>query len=88
MDWKSVEGRLMFVFFCVDKSKNFDFKVFRYSIFLEKYKLFILGLFFFCIKEELEEICKVYGIVKDFRLVINWVGKLKGLVYVEYENEF
>lgn len=57
--------------------------MFRYSIVLEKYKLFVSGLFFFCIKEELEEICKVYGIVKDIRLVINRVGKLKVSVRVD-----
>ncbi|XP_008579317.1 PREDICTED: squamous cell carcinoma antigen recognized by T-cells 3 [Galeopterus variegatus] len=87
LDRKSVEGRPMFVSPCVDKSKNPDFKVFRYSTALEKHKLFISGLPFSCTKEELEEICKAHGTVKDLRLVTNRAGKPKGLAYVEYENE-
>ncbi|KAM6155290.1 squamous cell carcinoma antigen recognized by T-cells 3 isoform 3-T3 [Rhynchocyon petersi] len=87
LDRKDVEGRPMFVSPCVDKSKNPDFKVFRYSTALEKHKLFISGLPFSCTKEELEEICKVHGTVKDLRLVTNRAGKPKGLAYVEYENE-
>ncbi|XP_053444968.1 squamous cell carcinoma antigen recognized by T-cells 3 isoform X2 [Nycticebus coucang] len=87
LDRKNVEGRPMFVSPCVDKSKNPDFKVFRYSTALEKHKLFISGLPFSCTKEELEEICKTHGTVKDLRLVTNRAGKPKGLAYVEYENE-
>ncbi|KAL6067681.1 hypothetical protein STEG23_031485 [Scotinomys teguina] len=87
LDRKDVEGRPMFVSPCVDKSKNPDFKVFRYSTTLEKHKLFISGLPFSCTKEELEDICKAHGIVKDLRLVTNRAGKPKGLAYVEYENE-
>ncbi|KAK2495476.1 hypothetical protein MC885_000810 [Smutsia gigantea] len=87
LDRKNVEGRPMFVSPCVDKSKNPDFKVFRYSTALEKHKLFVSGLPFSCTKEELEEICKPHGTVKDIRLVTNRAGKPKGLAYVEYENE-
>ncbi|XP_032703330.1 squamous cell carcinoma antigen recognized by T-cells 3 isoform X3 [Lontra canadensis] len=87
LDRKTVEGRPMFVSPCVDKSKNPDFKVFRYSTALEKHKLFVSGLPFSCTKEELEEICKAHGTVKDIRLVTNRAGKPKGLAYVEYENE-
>ncbi|XP_052610999.1 squamous cell carcinoma antigen recognized by T-cells 3 isoform X1 [Peromyscus californicus insignis] len=87
LDRKNVEGRPMFVSPCVDKSKNPDFKVFRYSTTLEKHKLFISGLPFSCTKEELEDICKAHGTVKDLRLVTNRAGKPKGLAYVEYENE-
>ncbi|XP_045697651.1 squamous cell carcinoma antigen recognized by T-cells 3 isoform X3 [Phyllostomus hastatus] len=87
LDRKNVDGRPMFVSPCVDKSKNPDFKVFRYSTALEKHKLFISGLPFSCTKEELEEICKAHGTVKDIRLVTNRAGKPKGLAYVEYENE-
>ncbi|XP_062038290.1 squamous cell carcinoma antigen recognized by T-cells 3 isoform X1 [Lepus europaeus] len=87
LDRKSVEGRPMFVSPCVDKSKNPNFKVFRYSTALEKHKLFISGLPFSCTKEELEDICKAHGTVKDLRLVTNRAGKPKGLAYVEYENE-
>uniref|UniRef100_A0A8I3PR87 Spliceosome associated factor 3, U4/U6 recycling protein n=1 Tax=Canis lupus familiaris TaxID=9615 RepID=A0A8I3PR87_CANLF len=87
LDRKTVEGRPMFVSPCVDKSKHPDFKVFRYSTALEKHKLFVSGLPFSCTKEELEEICKAHGTVKDIRLVTNRAGKPKGLAYVEYENE-
>ncbi|XP_028621313.1 squamous cell carcinoma antigen recognized by T-cells 3 isoform X2 [Grammomys surdaster] len=87
LDRKNVEGRPMFVSPCVDKSKNPDFKVFRYSTTLEKHKLFISGLPFSCTKEELEGICKAHGTVKDLRLVTNRAGKPKGLAYVEYESE-
>ncbi|NXX75168.1 SART3 protein, partial [Urocolius indicus] len=87
LDRKVVEGRPMFVSPCVDKNKNPDFKVFRYSTTLEKHKLFISGLPFSCTKEELEDLCKAHGKVKDIRLVTNRAGKPKGLAYVEYENE-
>ncbi|XP_036304828.1 squamous cell carcinoma antigen recognized by T-cells 3 isoform X2 [Pipistrellus kuhlii] len=87
LDRRDVGGRPMFVSPCVDKSKNPDFKVFRYSTALEKHKLFISGLPFSCTKEELEEICQAHGTVKDIRLVTNRAGKPKGLAYVEYENE-
>ncbi|XP_027545574.1 squamous cell carcinoma antigen recognized by T-cells 3 [Neopelma chrysocephalum] len=87
LDRMAVEGRPMFVSPCVDKNKNPDFKVFRYSTTLEKHKLFISGLPFSCTKEELEEVCKAHGNVKDIRLVTNRAGKPKGLAYVEYENE-
>ncbi|KAJ7420159.1 Squamous cell carcinoma antigen recognized by T-cells 3 [Willisornis vidua] len=87
LDRTAVEGRPMFVSPCVDKNKNPDFKVFRYSTTLEKHKLFISGLPFSCTKEELEELCKAHGNVKDIRLVTNRAGKPKGLAYVEYENE-
>ncbi|XP_073917306.1 squamous cell carcinoma antigen recognized by T-cells 3 isoform X1 [Castor canadensis] len=87
LDRKNVEGRPMFVSPCVDKSKNPDFKVFRYSTALERHKLFISGLPFSCTEEELQDICKAHGTVKDLRLVTTRAGKPKGLAYVEYENE-
>ncbi|VTJ74104.1 Hypothetical predicted protein [Marmota monax] len=63
LDRKNMEGRPMFVF--------------RYSTALEKHKLFISGLPFSCTKEELEDICKAHGTVKDLRLVTNRAGKPK-----------
>ncbi|XP_054852695.1 squamous cell carcinoma antigen recognized by T-cells 3 [Eublepharis macularius] len=87
LDRRIVEGRPMFVSPCVDKNKNPDFKVFKYSTALEKHKLFISGLPFSCTKEELEEACKAHGNVKEIRLVTNRAGKPKGLAYVEFENE-
>ncbi|XP_067911174.1 squamous cell carcinoma antigen recognized by T-cells 3 [Heterodontus francisci] len=87
LDRRELEGRPMFVSPCVDKAKNPEFKVFRYSTSLEKHKVFISGLPFSCTKEELEEICKEHGNLKEIRLVTNRSGKPKGLAYVEYENE-
>uniref|UniRef100_A0A670ZRT9 Spliceosome associated factor 3, U4/U6 recycling protein n=1 Tax=Pseudonaja textilis TaxID=8673 RepID=A0A670ZRT9_PSETE len=87
LDRTLVGGRLMFVSPYVDKSKNPDSKVFKYSTNLELHKLFISGLPFSCTKEELEELCKGHGNVKDVRLVTNRAGKPKGLAYVEFENE-
>ncbi|XP_078083161.1 spliceosome associated factor 3, U4/U6 recycling protein [Mustelus asterias] len=87
LDRQELEGRPMFVSPCVDKAKNPEFKVFRYSTSLEKHKVFISGLPFSCTKEELEEICKEHGNLKEIRLVTNRSGKSKGLAYAEYENE-
>ncbi|XP_069769074.1 squamous cell carcinoma antigen recognized by T-cells 3 [Narcine bancroftii] len=87
LDRQELEGRPMFVSPCVDKTKNPEFKVFRYSTSLEKHKIFISGLPFSCTREDLEEICKEYGNLKEIRLVTNRSGKPKGLAYVEFENE-
>uniref|UniRef100_A0A8C8IJX1 Spliceosome associated factor 3, U4/U6 recycling protein n=1 Tax=Oncorhynchus tshawytscha TaxID=74940 RepID=A0A8C8IJX1_ONCTS len=87
MDRQEVEGRPMFVSPCVDKNKNPDFKVFKYNTNLEKHKIFISGLPFSCTKEQLEELCKVHGTIKDIRLVTNRSGKPKGLAYVEFGDE-
>ncbi|XP_041058159.1 squamous cell carcinoma antigen recognized by T-cells 3 [Carcharodon carcharias] len=87
LDRQELEGRPMFVSPCVDKAKNPEFKVFKYSTSLEKHKVFISGLPFSCTKEELEEICKEHGNLKEIRLVTNRSGKPKGLAYAEYENE-
>ncbi|MBN3304250.1 SART3 protein, partial [Amia calva] len=87
LDRQEMDGRPMFVSPCVDKTKNPDFKVFKYSTSLEKHKIFISGLPFSCTKEQLQELCKDHGSIKDIRLVTNRSGKPKGLAYVEYENE-
>ncbi|KAM3937815.1 squamous cell carcinoma antigen recognized by T-cells 3 isoform 2-T2 [Leptodactylus fuscus] len=87
MDRHELNGRPMYVSPCVDKNKNPNFKVFKYSTALEKHKLFVSGLPFTCTKEELEEVFKEHGTIKEIRLVTNRAGKPKGLAYVEYENE-
>ncbi|XP_017307594.1 squamous cell carcinoma antigen recognized by T-cells 3 [Ictalurus punctatus] len=87
LDRQEVDGRPMFVSPCIDKSKNPDFKVFRYNTSMEKHKIFISGLPFNCTTEKLEELCKEHGAVKAVRLVTNRSGKPKGLAYVEFENE-
>uniref|UniRef100_A0A8C3AMJ5 Spliceosome associated factor 3, U4/U6 recycling protein n=1 Tax=Cyclopterus lumpus TaxID=8103 RepID=A0A8C3AMJ5_CYCLU len=87
LDRREVEGRPMFVSPCVDKNKNPDFKMFKYNTSMEKQKIFISGLPFSCNKEQLEEICKSHGTVKDIRLVTYRSGKPKGLAYVEFADE-
>ncbi|KAL0979339.1 hypothetical protein UPYG_G00183830 [Umbra pygmaea] len=87
LDRREVDGRPMFVSPCVDKNKNPDFKVFKYNTNLEKHKIFISGLPFTCTKEQLEELCKDHGTIRDIRLVTNRSGKPKGLAYVEFEDE-
>ncbi|KAJ7309840.1 hypothetical protein JRQ81_007913 [Phrynocephalus forsythii] len=87
LDRKNVEGRLMYVSPCVDKTKNPDFKVFKYSTALEKHKLFVSGLPRSYTKEALEELCRAHGNVREVRLVSNRAGRSKGLAYVEFENE-
>ncbi|XP_061585123.1 squamous cell carcinoma antigen recognized by T-cells 3 [Cololabis saira] len=87
LDRQEVEGRPMFVSPCVDKNKNPDFKVFKYNTSMEKHKIFISGLPFSCTKEQLKEICKGHGTIKDIRLVTYRSGKPKGLAYVEFADE-
>ncbi|XP_053727299.1 squamous cell carcinoma antigen recognized by T-cells 3 [Synchiropus splendidus] len=87
LDRRELEGRPMFVSPCVDKSKNPDFKVFKYNTSMEKHKIFISGLPFSCTKEQLEELSKSHGTVKEVRLVTYRSGKPKGLAYVEFANE-
>ncbi|XP_007559198.1 squamous cell carcinoma antigen recognized by T-cells 3 [Poecilia formosa] len=87
LDRKEVEGRPMFVSPCVDKTKNPEFKVFKYNTSMEKHKIFISGLPFSCTKEELAEICKPHGSIRDVRLVTFRSGKPKGLAYVEFADE-
>ncbi|XP_019956539.2 squamous cell carcinoma antigen recognized by T-cells 3 [Paralichthys olivaceus] len=87
LDRREVEGRPMFVSPCVDKNKNPDFKVFKYNTSMEKHKIFISGLPFSCTKEQLEELCKGHGTIREVRLVTYRSGKPKGLAYVEFSDE-
>ncbi|MEQ2168666.1 hypothetical protein GOODEAATRI_017173, partial [Goodea atripinnis] len=48
-----------------------------YNTLMEKHKIFISGLPFSCTKEQLEEICKNHGTIKDVRLVTYRSGKPK-----------
>uniref|UniRef100_H3DEK9 Spliceosome associated factor 3, U4/U6 recycling protein n=1 Tax=Tetraodon nigroviridis TaxID=99883 RepID=H3DEK9_TETNG len=87
LDRQEMENRPVFVSPCVDKNKNPDFKVFKYNTSMEKQKIFISGLPFSCTKEQLKEVCKSYGTIKDVRLVTYRSGKPKGLAYVEFTEE-
>lgn len=44
---------------------------------MEKHKIFISGLPFSCTKEQLEDICKSHGTIKEVRLVTYRSGKPK-----------
>ncbi|TRY71315.1 hypothetical protein DNTS_002252 [Danionella cerebrum] len=87
LDRQDVDGRPMYVSPCVDKSKNPEFKVFKYKTAMEKHKIFISGLPYSCTAETLENLCKEHGTIKAIRIVTNRSGKSKGLAYVEFENE-
>lgn len=50
---------------------------------MEKHKIFISGLPFSCTKEQLEEICKSHGTIKEVRLVTYRSGKPKVRYKVE-----
>ncbi|CAB1414272.1 unnamed protein product [Pleuronectes platessa] len=87
LDRREVEGRPMFVSPCVDKNKNPDFKVFKYNTTMERHKIFISGLPFSCTKDQLGELCKGHGTIREVRLVTYRSGKPKGLAYVEFADE-
>lgn len=57
--------------------------MFKYNTSMEKEKIFISGLPFSCTKEQLEEMCKGHGTIKDVRLVTYRSGKPK----VRHEEE-
>ncbi|EFN81702.1 squamous cell carcinoma antigen recognized by T-cells 3 [Harpegnathos saltator] len=86
MDRIAIRGRPMFVSRC-DPNKNTRRSGFKYSSTLEKNKLFVKGLPITTTKEELEEIFKIYGALKEVRLVTYRNGHSKGLAYVEYCDE-
>ncbi|XP_054004935.1 squamous cell carcinoma antigen recognized by T-cells 3-like [Hylaeus anthracinus] len=86
LDRTPIRGRPMFVSRC-DPNKTTRTPGFKYSQSLEKNKLFIKGLPVTTTKEELEEIFKVHGPLKEVRIVTYRNGHSKGLAYVEYEDE-
>lgn len=51
--------------------------MFKYNSALEKHKVFIAGLPFSCTKQQLEELCRGHGTVKDIRLVTYRSGQPK-----------
>lgn len=51
--------------------------MFKYNTSIERHKIFITGLPFSCTKEQLEELCRSYGTIKDVRLVTYRSGKPK-----------
>ncbi|XP_072761043.1 squamous cell carcinoma antigen recognized by T-cells 3 [Anoplolepis gracilipes] len=86
LDRTPLKGRPMFISRC-DPNKSTRSSGFKFSSTLEKNKLFIKGLPLTTTKEELEEIFKVHGDLKEVRLVTYRNGHSKGLAYVEYYDE-
>ncbi|KAL0105947.1 hypothetical protein PUN28_015987 [Cardiocondyla obscurior] len=86
LDRTPIKGRPMFISKC-DPNKRTRSSTFKYNSTLEKNKLFIKGLPLTTTKEELEEIFKVHGDLKEVRIVTYRNGHSKGLAYVEYHNE-
>ncbi|XP_011871430.1 PREDICTED: squamous cell carcinoma antigen recognized by T-cells 3-like [Vollenhovia emeryi] len=86
LDRTPIRGRPMYVSKC-DPNKSTRSSAFKYSSTLEKKKLFVKGLPLTMTKEELEELFKVYGDLREVRLVTYRNGHSKGLAYVEYHDE-
>ncbi|GAB6028737.1 Squamous cell carcinoma antigen recognized by T-cells 3 [Chamberlinius hualienensis] len=86
-DREAIGGRPVFVSKCKDKKNDTVSKQFKYATGLEKKKLFIRGLPFSLTQEQLVEMFKVYGDLKEARLVTYRNGHSKGIAYVEYNNE-
>ncbi|PNF41960.1 Squamous cell carcinoma antigen recognized by T-cells 3 [Cryptotermes secundus] len=85
-DREPVDGRPMFVSRC-NADKHMRESGFKYNTTLEKNKLFVKGLPVTVTKEELEDVFKSYGSLKDVRIVTYRNGHSKGLAYVEYHDE-
>jgi RNA recognition motif-containing protein len=77
----------MFISQCEDKSMNLTANKFKYNSGLEKNKLFVSNLPFETTKEQLEEVFKPFGALKEVRIVTFKSGKSKGLAYVEFQEE-
>ncbi|XP_008547895.1 squamous cell carcinoma antigen recognized by T-cells 3 [Microplitis demolitor] len=86
LDRTPVKGRPMFISRC-DPDKTTRGTAFKYQCSLEKNKLFVKGLPLTTTKEELENIFKAYGQLKDVRLVTYRNGHSKGLAYVEFADQ-
>ncbi|XP_059611598.1 squamous cell carcinoma antigen recognized by T-cells 3 [Phlebotomus argentipes] len=84
-DRRPINGRPAYISGCLRERGQRE-KIFKYSEQLEPTKLFIKG----CggaTKEELEEIFKPYGELKDVRVVFHKNGNPKGIAYVEFVEE-
>lgn len=86
LDRTRINGRPMFISRC-DPNKSTRSSGFKYSSTLEKNKLFVKGLPVTMTKEDLENIFKVHGTLKDIRLVTYRNGHSKGLAYVDFIDE-
>ncbi|KAK0398300.1 hypothetical protein QR680_002520 [Steinernema hermaphroditum] len=60
---------------------------FRYSVGLEKNKLYVSNVHFDCSEEKLREVFGAFGSVKAVRIVTHKSGRPKGCAYVELDSE-
>ncbi|XP_058789545.1 squamous cell carcinoma antigen recognized by T-cells 3-like [Phymastichus coffea] len=86
LDRTRIKNRPMFISRC-DPNKTSRKTIFKYKTELEKNKLFVKGLSPNTTKETLEEVFKVFGNLKDVRIVTYRNGHSKGLAYIEFEDE-
>ncbi|KAG8190656.1 hypothetical protein JTE90_001265 [Oedothorax gibbosus] len=87
-DREQLDGRPVLVSPCEDRKSNpTPQPKFKFGTGLEKNKLFVKGLPFSTTKEDLENMFKQFGILKDVRLVTYRNGHSKGLAYVDFEDE-
>ncbi|XP_054717886.1 squamous cell carcinoma antigen recognized by T-cells 3-like [Uloborus diversus] len=87
-DREMLDGRPMLVSPCEDKKNRLSSQSkFKFSLGLERNKLFIKNLPFSTTKEDLENMFKEYGSLKEVRIVTYRNGHSKGLAYVEYQDE-
>ncbi|KAM0734267.1 Squamous cell carcinoma antigen recognized by T-cells 3 [Formica fusca] len=86
LDRTPLKGRPMFISRC-DPNKDTRDSGFKFNSTLEKKKLFVRGIPLTMTKEELEEIFKVHGDLKEVRLATYRNGHSKGYAYVEYQDE-
>ncbi|XP_011499357.1 PREDICTED: squamous cell carcinoma antigen recognized by T-cells 3 [Ceratosolen solmsi marchali] len=85
LDRIRLNGRPMFISRC-DPNKTSRSSGFKYKTVLEKNKLFVKGLPLTTTKEELHQLFKIHGKLKDIRIVTYRNGHSKGLAYVEFED--
>uniref|UniRef100_A0A1I7ZQ97 RRM domain-containing protein n=1 Tax=Steinernema glaseri TaxID=37863 RepID=A0A1I7ZQ97_9BILA len=83
-----LNGRPVFVSkYKKQKKDNDDGKSdFRYSVGLEKNKLFVSNVHFDCSEEKLKEVFAAFGEVTAVRIVTHKSGRPKGCAYVEFSN--
>ncbi|CAH0394818.1 unnamed protein product [Bemisia tabaci] len=85
-DREKINNRPMFISRC-DPDKVGRSKAFKFSTDLEKNKLFIKGIPVNINEEELTNIFKEYGNLKELRLATYRNGHSKGIAYAEYQDE-
>ncbi|XP_071037200.1 squamous cell carcinoma antigen recognized by T-cells 3 [Parasteatoda tepidariorum] len=87
-DREPLDGRPVYISTCEDKKNNPSFQSkFKFGTGLERNKLFLKNLPPTTTKDDLENMYKEYGTLKDIRIVTYRNGHSKGLAYVEFQDE-